>query len=200
MDVGLVLLRTMMPELALKPGTVLGARVIGRDAIALAGVRIAANLPPELEDGARVQVRVREATGARLVLEVVERASAESSAPAAAAAPVLIPTGALIGLPGGAHARLFVDGEDEGEAASGPAGARVSTVTLRYESAGLGRVDLALTVEPGAVRAVVHGPAGEVAERLRAGTGALREALMATLGRPASVDVYARAEAVDVEA
>jgi hypothetical protein len=76
----------------------------------------------------------------------------------------------------------------------------VQTLTLRYESAGVGRLDLALTVEPGAVRAVAFGPAGDVAERLREASGDLRAALMSALQRPASVDVIARAEVLDVQA
>src|SRR5207247_891866 len=79
------------------------------------------------------------------------------------------------------------------------AGVRLAA-TLRYESAGLGRVDLALTLEGGAVRAVAHVPAGEVAQRLRAASGDLRAALTGALGRPATVDVVAHAEVLDVSA
>jgi hypothetical protein len=73
-------------------------------------------------------------------------------------------------------------------------------VTLRYESAGMGRVDLALTTEDSAVRAVIHAPAGEVAERLRSASGDLRMALSGKLARPAAVDVIAHAEVLDVSA
>ena len=71
---------------------------------------------------------------------------------------------------------------------------------MRYESAGLGRVDLALAIEDGAVRAVAHAPAGEVAERLRSASGDLRTALASALGRPASVDIVAHLEVLDVSA
>jgi hypothetical protein len=197
MDVGLVLLRSLMPELPLMPGSVHAARIVSREAIVLGGVRLAANLPEGLEPGARIAVRVQEATPERLVLQLVERPSGEAAS-GANAAPVLIQAGPLIGLPGGAHAQLFVDPDEAGDEAS--AEVRGRTITLRYESAGLGRVDLALTVDAAAVRAVVHGPAGEVAERLRAGSGDLRAALMGALGRPVSIDVIARTEAVDVDA
>jgi hypothetical protein len=201
MDVGLVLLRSLMPELPLSAGSVLPARVLSREAIVLAGVRIPARVPEGLEPGTRQSVRIQEASTERLLLQVVDRptvAPAESGA-ASNAAPVLIQAGPLIGLPGGAHAQVLVDPDEE--AAGGADGAaQARTVTLRYESAGLGRVDLALTVEPGAVRAVVYGPAGEVAERLRGGSGDLRTALMEALGRPVSVDVFGRAEVIDVDA
>jgi hypothetical protein len=201
MDVGLVLLRSLMPELPLSPGTVLGARILSREAIMLAGVRLPATLPAGLEPGARISVRVQEATPERLLLQVVERAVATpaEAASAANAAPALIQAGPLLGLPGGAHAQVFVDPDEEAEDGEGGT-ARARTITLRYESAGVGRIDLALSVDPGGVRAVVHGPAGDVAERLRAGSGELRSALMGALGRPVSVDVIARTEVIDVDA
>jgi hypothetical protein len=200
MDVQLVLLRSLLGELPLKPGTVMAARVIDARTIALAGVRMAATLPEGMEPGTSMRVRVREATNERLLLQVVGTKEPAEAAPAAAAAPQLVPVTAPIPLPGGATARLLVD-PDEEDAASGPnGGPRVQTVTLRYESAGVGRLDLALTVEPGATRAVAFGPAGDVAERLRAASGDLRAALMSVLDRPASVDVIARAEVLDVHA
>jgi hypothetical protein len=201
MDVGLVLLRSLMPELPLSAGSVLPARVLSREAIVLAGVRIPARVPEGLEPGTRLHVKIQEASAERLLLQVVDRPSASQAeaASAANAAPVLIQAGPLIGLPGGAHAQVLVDPDEEAEAGVDGA-ARARTVTLRYESAGLGRVDLALTVETGAVRAVIYGPAGEVAERLRRGSSDLRTALMQALGRPVSVDVFGRAEVIDVDA
>ena len=206
MDVQLVLLRSLLGELPLKPGTVVAARVIDARTIALAGVRMAATLPEGLEPGTAMRVRVREATGDRLLLQVVQAGGQDGGEPAAgaanAAAAQPVPVTAPIPLPGGATAQLFVDPDEAGEeaAGSGGGGARVQTLTLRYESAGVGRLDLALTVEPGAARAVAFGPAGDVAERLRAASGDLRAALMSALQRPASVDVIARAEVLDVQA
>jgi len=169
-------------------------------AIMLAGVRLAATLPPGLEPGSLVRLKVREATAERLVLQVVDQApeAPGAQAPAAPAAPV--PTIA-VALPGGAAARLLLEGPDPdgGSDPSRRSRAR-STVTLRYESAGLGRVDLALTLEGGAVRAVAHVPAGEVAQRLRSASGDLRAALAGALGLPATVDVVAHAEVLDVSA
>jgi len=204
MDVQLVLLRALAgmgagpQETPLKPGSVLPARVLAGGHIMLAGVRLAATLPPGLEPGTVVRLRVQEASGERLLLQVVEQPVARpEAAPAAVAQPVL---SFPVQLPAGAAARLLVDPDDEalGEEAGGAVARH--TVTLRYESAGLGRVDLALTLEPGVVRAVAHAPAGEVAERLRAGSGELRTMLSNALGRPASVDIVAHAETFDAAA
>src|SRR6185312_4172591 len=163
MDVQLVLLRALAgmgartQETPLKPGMVLPARVLANGQLLLAGVKLSAQLPPGLEPGSVVR----------------QQQPAEATA---AAAPQPVPTFA-VPLPNGAAARLLVNPEDDSaESSGGPGGVR-STVTLRYESAGLGRVDLALSLETGVVRAVAHAPAGEVAERLRAGSGELRAML-----------------------
>src|SRR5258708_6105781 len=119
MDVQLVLLRSLLGEMPLKPGAVLAARVIDARTIALAGVRMAATLPEGLEPGTAMRVRVREATGERLLLQVVGQPSQEAAdAAPAAAAPQLVPLTAPIPLPGGATARLLVDPEAEDESSS----------------------------------------------------------------------------------
>jgi hypothetical protein len=201
MDVQLVLLRALAgmgartQETPLKAGMVLPARVLAGGAILLGGVRLAATLPPGLEAGSVVRLRVQEASSERLLLQVVETPRPAQEAATAAPAQQPTPTFA-VQLPAAATARLLLDPEAEQEQA-GSRGPVRSTVTLRYESAGLGRVDLALSLEPGVVRAVAHAPAGEVAERLRAATGELRAALSNALGRPASVDIVAHAETFD---
>src|SRR4051812_50031105 len=86
MDVQLVLLRSLLGELPLKPGTVVAARVIDPRTIALAGVRMAATLPEGLEPGTAMRVRVREAGGERLVLQIVQ-AGGPRGAPGGAPAP-----------------------------------------------------------------------------------------------------------------
>src|SRR4051794_18531463 len=205
MDVQLVMLRALAgmgartQETPLRAGDVLPARVLKGGALLLAGVRVPATLPPGLEPGALVRLKVREVSAERLVLQVVEQQDPAPADQAQAAAPTPVPTFA-VPLPGGAAARLFVEPDGDGAAGGGAASRGPSTVTLRYESAGLGRVDLALTIEDGAVRAVAHAPAGEVAERLRAASTDLRLALASALARPAAVDIVAHAEVLDVSA
>src|SRR3954452_25257287 len=114
MDVQLVLLRALAgmgartQETPLKPGMVLGARVLGGGMILLAGVRLAAQLPPGLEPGSVVRLKVQEASSERLMLKVVE--TVQQPAEASAAAPQPVPTFA-VPLPNGAAARLLVDPE-----------------------------------------------------------------------------------------
>src|SRR4051794_19249691 len=114
MDVQLVLLRSLLGEMPLKPGAVLAARVIDARTIALAGVRMAATLPEGLEPGTSMRVRVREATGEKLLLQVVSQPAEQADAAGsggAVSAPQLVPLTAPIPLPGGATARLLVDPE-----------------------------------------------------------------------------------------
>src|SRR3954466_16075917 len=107
MDVQLVLLRSLLGELPLKPGTVMAARVIDARTIALAGVRMAATLPEGVEPGTAMRVRVKEASSERLLLQIVGKGEPAEAAPAASAAPQLVPLTAPIPLPGGATARLL---------------------------------------------------------------------------------------------
>lgn len=208
MPVQLFLLRDLLPDLPLRPGDVLPARVVAREGahgtLYLAGARVPAQLPPELAAGTRLRVQVQDAAGERIVLQVVpppaETAQAAQAGQAAAGDPLAaaLRAGLAIGLPGGALARLFVDPEDAAEGAR--TGRGPQRVTLRYEAAAMGRVDVALELRPGAVAGTIHAPAGEVAERLTAGAPALREALAAATGRPATVSVRPRGETVDLRA
>src|SRR4051812_50142514 len=90
MDVQLVLLRSLLGELPLKPGTVVAARVIDARTIALAGVRMAATLPEGLEPGTAMRVRVREAGGERLVPPILQAAGPQGT-PGAGPAPPAAP-------------------------------------------------------------------------------------------------------------
>jgi len=203
----LILLRGgFVPDLPVRAGDVLPARVISRDGgmgvLYLAGVRVSARLPAELTAGMRLRLQVQETEGERVLLRVVagsEQAGASAQAAAATADPLAdaLRAGLVATLPGGASARLFVDPDQGGDGAGGDAPTRV---TLRFEAAALGRVDLALELAPGAVSGTVHAPAGAVAERLSAAAAELRGALASATGRPATVTVRERGGTVDLRA
>jgi len=204
--VDLVLLRGLLPEVPIRAGDVLPARVLGPGMLSLAGVRVAARLPEGLADGARLRLRVQEAGAERVVLRVVGEAEAraDGAAPAVTAAgadplAAAIRVGLVVALPGGALARLFVDPDDAG-ATAGSSGRGPARVTLRYEAAAMGRVDIALEIAPGGVAGTVHAPAGPVADRLRSSADDLRGALATATGRPAQVSVRERGETVDLRA
>src|SRR2546423_7860991 len=150
MDVQLVMLRALagmgarVQEAPLRAGDVLAARVLKGGALLLGGVRVPATLPPGLEPGAAVRVKVREVSAERVVLQIVEQATPAEQAQPAAPAPVAT---FAVPLPGDATARLFV--EPDGGVADGGAGAarRPATVTVGFGRPDLRPVDLALAVE-----------------------------------------------------
>ncbi len=201
----LILLRGLIPELPMRPGDVLPARVFSRDTIVLAGVRVAAQVPDNLVTGQRLRLRVEEASQSKLLLRIVETSGAgEAQAlPQSVAADPLanaLRAGLAVPLPGGQVARLFVDPDGATEAEPGRRAGGLQRVTLRFEAAALGRVDLALEVLPGAVSGTVHAPAGAAAQRLGEHADELRAALAHATGRPATVTVRQRGETVDLHA
>jgi hypothetical protein len=181
------LLRTLLPELVLREGMTLAARVVAREGqrgtLSLAGRMLAAELPETLVAGQEVRLRVADLSAERIVLRLVDPAVSPQ------AAPVDVP------LPRGA--RLTVRPDPEGRGDGGP-GSR--SVTVRYESPRLGRVEIRLLLEPGALDALVHAGPGTPAELARAHAGALGDALAGAAGRPARVRVQERRDRVDVHA
>jgi hypothetical protein len=168
----LILLRTALATPTLRPGAVVTARVIDHGVLSLLGARVAAKLPADVRPGEVLRLRVQEAGPQRILLQVVQQP------PPMATAPVM--------LPGGATARVI----EEDEEASGPGGRAERAVTLRYDSATLGRLDIRLS----AAGATVHATAGPPAEAARAAGGELAGAL----GAP--VAVIARRSALDAQA
>src|SRR3954447_9631396 len=186
------LLRTTMPDLVLREGMVLAARVLERSGhrglLSMAGRQIAAELPDTLAPGAEVRLRVQEAGPERVVLRVEPQASQIAGAPPMVAVP----------LPDGSQARLSVEREPQ-ESGGGRDGEGAAAITLSWQSDALGTMALRLTVAPGALRALVEvGPRGlEVA---RAGANDLRDALAQATNRPADVRVVERRDPVDIYA
>lgn len=193
--VDLILLRGLFSDTALKPGTVLAARVLERDGprgmLLLNGVRVPAQLPPELAEGDALRVRVAEASAERLHLQVVQQGS--PSAPAASTPPAAY----ALALPGSAQARVMV--EEDGSAGSSSGAARRS-ITLRFDSPALGRLDFVLDLEATSLAATIHAIAGDPAALARAEAPSLQAALSSATARPASVTVRERGETLDVRA
>ena len=189
--VDLVLLRGLFTDTALRPGTVLAAKVLERDGqrglLLLNGVRVPAKLPPELAAGDALRVRVQEASPDRLTLQVLP--PAEPAAASAAAPPTI-----GIPLPGGARFRVEEHGAEGG--AEGREGGRRS-IALRFDSPALGRLDLLIDLDPEAANATV-GVAAGAADTVRSAANELRSGLAEATQRAATVRVEPRAESLDV--
>jgi hypothetical protein len=165
----LILLRTALPAPTLRAGSVVVARVLENGLLSLAGARVKAALPDDVQAGDVLKLRVKELAPERIVLQIVP-----DPPPAATAA---------VALPGGATARIVDDEESAGTSAK-------RAVVLRYDSPTLGRLDIRLT----AAGATVHATEGPPADAARAAAGDLAAALnapVAVIGRRSALDARA---------
>jgi hypothetical protein len=181
------LLRAQLPELVLRPGTSVVARVLSRgDAhgvLVIAGIPLTAQLPAEVgAKGETLRLSVSEVTPERVTLQLDQ------------AVPVTTPA---VGDPRRAAARVQVEdpprtvraGEEER-----------SSVALSFTSEALGRLDLRLEVGGGRVRAAVETSAGRPFEVADAAADRLHDALHARTGLEAEVRITPRREPLDVYA
>jgi hypothetical protein len=183
-----LLLRTLLPDLALREG----ARMVGRVAaraesgglgtLVLAGVRLTAQLPDEVAAGDTLRLTVTEAGPDRITLRM-------DAAEAAQAPPLPVERP-----PERARVSVREAPRREGEDPEG------ASVVLVFESSVLGRLDLQVELGRGAVSAHVATPAGPVTDLAREQAAALRDALAAELGRSSSVTVTPRRDPVDLYA
>jgi D-serine deaminase-like pyridoxal phosphate-dependent protein len=185
--VSALLLRNQMPDLLLRPGTAIVARVASRGeehgVLVLAGVPITAQLPDEVQAGATLYLRVREVGPERVVLSL----DAPPINPAVQAPPA----------PRAERARVTVGEPPRRGAGDEQDGAGV---TLAFESPALGRLDLRIELGSGSVRTAVTAPAGRAFALADAGAERLREGLEARTGLAASVRVTPRREPLDLYA
>jgi hypothetical protein len=182
------LLRANMPDLVLRPGLMLSGKVLERAGqhgiLLLAGTPLSAELPDELQAGARLRLRVEEVGADRVVLRAVDTPGPGAQQQVQAPPPEL-----ALPLPGGRQAEVRVterarEGRGDGEPAA---------VALAYVSPALGTLDLRLVHQPGAgLQVTVGATAGAPEERVRGAAEELRAALAEATGLPASVRVVAR--------
>jgi hypothetical protein len=181
------LLRAQLPELVLRPGMTLPARVMERHGqiglLLLAGTPLSAQLPDDLKAGDRLRLRVED-VGEQVVLRTVETPAAQQQAQAPPPPEVALP------LPNGATAQLRVTekaderrGDDE-----------AVTVALDYDSPALGTLDMRLVLQPagGGLQVTVGASAGAPEERVRGAAEELRRALADATGLSATVRVVGR--------
>jgi hypothetical protein len=183
----LILLRSVLPELVIRPGMALAARVAERQGrhgiITIAGNPLVAELPEGVERGQNLRLRVEDVTGEKVYMRLADQPA--PTHPSAVGLP----------LPDGRTAHLRVEDEDMawlGEEYE------EGSVALTYESASLGPIGLQLGLGRGTVTATVRVREGEplaVAERA---AESLRAALVRSTGRAAQVHVSVRRDPVDV--
>ena len=182
-----LLLQQAMPDLALRPGSSVVARVASRgDAhgvLVLAGVPLTAQLPAEAHAGATLRLRVSEVTADRVTLRMEGPPVMPGPEVAPAARPDEPPRVTVEDPP-----RRRVEGGEER-----------SSVVLAFQSPALGRLDLRIDLGPARVQVTVDAPAA-VHDRLQEAAGALRDGLALRTAREAAVHVRPRREPVDLYA
>ena len=192
------LLRANMPDLVLRLGMMLPGKVLERAGqygiLLLAGTPLSAELPDELQAGARLRPRVEEVGADRVVLRAVD--------PPAGLVAQAGPTAA--GRRPGAARRVRGRGAGDRALQRGRGGERdPAAVALQYDSPALGTLDLRLVHQPGAgltvtVGATAGAPGGPRPRRGgRPARGAVRgdrpPASARVVARPSKprVDLYA---------
>jgi hypothetical protein len=177
-------LRSQLPELTLRAGSSVVARVAAREAghgvLVLAGVPLVARLPPEVEAGQTLHLRVAEVTADQVTLRLDHEAMlADAPAPPAPPPP-----------------RLTVEEPPR----RGAAGEESATVALAFDSTVLGRLDLRVDLARGTVSASIGTPPGPAFELAGEAAGRLQDALVERTGRAAQVRVTPRREPFDAYA
>jgi hypothetical protein len=190
--INVVLLRGLLPDLTLKPGVLVSARVLDPATLVVAGVRMSAQLPASVVAGQILRLRVEEASTERVHLRIVGGPLPGEPGEVA----VQVPASAYqVALPGGAVARVHVEEREEADATGARPGAARSVV-IRYDSPTLGRIDVRLD----AASAAVHVSDGDPATIVQASASRLGEALARVVGAPVQVTVHPRREMLDVRA
>src|SRR5438309_3237240 len=170
LQVEAALIRRQLPDLLLRPGMTLAARVAERAGtrgiIMLAGSPLVAELPDTVSTGDKLKLLVQETRGDKVLMRLVQD---EPLAP-----PEQPAIHAALG------ARIKVE---ERNAGGGRDGAESASITLTDEGAGIGAVGLRLALAPGAVTVHAETPAGRPFALAEEASDALRRRLEAATGR-----------------
>lgn len=198
-----VVLRNLLPDLRLNVGATFVGRVMerhmGHGLLNLGGQVLVAQLPENVEAGARLRLAVADVNPDHVVMRIVPDAGGQG-APVQQQQTPQTPPAISVPLPDGTTAamRLEVDSDASGAGLVGE-GPSTQAVTVHYDSPTLGRVDVRLVLGPNGLVAGVGAAAGlpvqlagEHAEELRAG-------LSRAMGRPVDVHVGRRVEKARVD-
>ena len=178
------LLRHQMPDLVLRPGVSVMARVasLGENhgVIVLAGIPVTAQLPPGVVAGETIKLHVQEVTQDRVVLRL------DQPPPAGLAVP-----------PSSPQPRIEVQEPPRRRAQGGESS---SSVALSFESPSLGRIDLRIDLAASALSVGVAALPGGPFQAADGGAERLRATLESALGLRSTVRVTPRREPLDVYA
>ena len=158
------LLRAQLPDVPIREGASLMARVASRGethaVIVIAGLPVTAKLPPEVEAGAVLKLKVKEVTAERVTMQIDHRSSRPRS-----------PRPQVIGQAAPqAQLRPHVEVEEPPVRRQGADGEPVDVVSLAFTHPTLGKLDLRLELRGEArILAEVTTAAGPPSRRRLAG-------------------------------
>ena len=191
----LITLQAVMPDVTLRLGQTLLARVADRHGdrgiLMIAGQPLVAQLPAHVRAGDVLKLAVRDISAEQVVMQLHE--GKEMAQAQQAADPSLVP------FPGQPPSRIIVD--DQASGGDGSAGeGEVAAIALTYESPALGPINLRIGMDATNVAAEVRIAAGAPLELAQAAASVLRDSLAAGTERAASVSVVPRPGSFDVSA
>jgi hypothetical protein len=183
------LLRRQLPDLLLRPGMTLFARVAEREGrrgiIVLAGSPLVAELPDEVQVGDKLRLLVQDTRGERVTMKLVQDQ------------PTAAPHSSLVSvpLPNGTAAHVRVDERD-----ADPDDPEHASISIGYDSPALGPVGFVLSLAPGAVRVRAELAVGQPFDLALDAVDELRARLAEATGRMPEVTVVPRREPLDLYA
>jgi hypothetical protein len=181
-----LLLRAGLPDVTLRPGTSIVARVLSRGehhgVLVIAGVPLSAQLPEEIgAAGETLRLTVSDVTADRVTMRLDQILNPAAQPPPQPAD----------------RPRVTVQDPPRTVRAGGE---ERSTVALSFSSPSLGRLDLRLELAGTRLRADVEAPAGRSFAFADAAAGRLQDGLQARTGLEAAVQVTPRREPLDLYA
>jgi hypothetical protein len=198
-----VLLRNLLPDLRMTPGSTFVGRIMERHAghglLNLAGTVLLAKLPEGVEEGARLRLAVQEVTPEHVVMRIVQDAGPPAAQPGTTQALPQAPSAVAVPLPDGTQAQMRLEVIADDEAALAGGADRVKAVTVHYDSPALGRVDVRLVLGPNGLAAGVGAAAGAPVQLAAQHAEELRAGLSRAMGRPVEVHVGRRTEQARVD-
>jgi len=190
--VQLITLNQVMPDVSLRLGQTLLARVADRHGdkgiLMIAGQPLVAALPEHVRAGDVLKLAVRDISAEQVVMQLhegKEMAETQQQAP-------------MIAFPGQPPSQIVVD--DQASSKDGAGEGDVDAIALTYESPVLGSISFRIGMNSSAVAAEVRVRPGAPLEAARAASSVLQQALTERTERIASVSVVPQPGSFNVSA
>lgn len=198
-----VLLRNLLPDLRMTPGSTFVGRIMerhqGHGLLNLGGTVLLAKLPAGVEAGARLRLAVSEVTPDHVVMQIVQDAGpASTQQPGGPQAAPQAPPAVAVPLPDGSQAQMRLEVVEDGDP-SRPGGPSTRAVNVHYDSPALGRIDVRLVLSSSGLVAGVGAAPGAPVRLAEQHAGELRAGLSRAMGQAVDVHVGRRTEKARVD-